>query len=552
MKHDLREILSELEHLARMISRMPDLQVHAGRPGSGYSFNHRTRTVSLDQATLFSQGSDFNRGLVLHETAHAVMTRIHRHATSDHCRLDEIRIALNCVEDARIENWLWTRFPGSRAWMEDYNGKLLRNTVPEMRKMLEQPATLPPLQELAASLMAKWWHGDAIKIPERCRPLLEELWPWFDRVVNTHPPVSPDGDTDQRYDRSGTKMLYFADDIAEPPSTWEKAVRLSQFEAWALIEEGMLPVFKRLAPLGVGGPAPRAFQMLMHWLESWSLAETDPHSSGSPRISARLLRGVRGKSDRAPAMPWKPCLGSYNRLALEQADAIDTLVQVIQDTFPPERGGRWTGQLRSGIRLRLKDVFQAEGNPRRSVDIWEKPAPPVLPKPHLFVLIDRSGSMEKERRMENAAAGAVLLVETSRRASLPLSLFTFADRCHLILDPSTDPETAAASVGGLVNAASGGTDMALALDVVAKKVEESRAPQRFVVVLGDGEDNPEGVRPILDRLEKKSGTIVVALGVGEATDGMKACFQRAMTGLSASAIPAALAATLRGALHFRR
>lgn len=150
--------------------------------------------------------------------------------------------------------------------------------------------------------------------------------------------------------------------------------------------------------------------------------------------------------------------------------------------------------------------------------------------------------------MRSAAAGAVLLAEASCRADLPFSLFVFADRCIQLLAPGTDIDEAKGSIGGLVNAASGGTNTADALEQVAKHLEESPALHRMVVVLGDGEDNPRSVRPVVQQLER-SGAIVVALGVGPSTGGMKACFKRARTGLSAKAIPAALAASLRASLR---
>ena len=113
--NDIDTILAELEQLARLASRMPDLVVKAGPPGSGYSFNYVRREISMDGARLVSESRNFLRGLLLHEVAHAILTRLHHHATTAYCRQIDIRLALNAVEDARIESWLQVRFPGARA-----------------------------------------------------------------------------------------------------------------------------------------------------------------------------------------------------------------------------------------------------------------------------------------------------------------------------------------------------------------------------------------------------------------------------------------------------
>jgi len=542
---ETEEILDELQKLARLVSRMPDLEVVAGRGGSGFSFNHVRRVISMDEARLHAESRNFLRGLVLHELAHAVLTRVHRHATSAFSR--RIFFALNALEDTRIENWLLERFPGSRPWIEEYNGKFLRNTVPEMQEMLDLRSNLPPLHELIASLMARWWHGQGnISIPDRCVPLLEQVWPSFQQHAQTHPESLPSDEVQERYDRSEVRQLYVLDDRDSPPDEFEKSVRLAQADAWKNIEENLLPVFRKLVPPEHRSPMSSKIAMFVQW--SGAL-HTEAHHPGRHvhTISQQVFDEIFGKSCSAKkAPPWVESVSAYDLLVEEQADVIEALIDAIEDAFPPERSRNWIGPRQSGTRLKLKSIPQAEADPRRAGEIWDKKSSLLRPKPHVVVLIDRSGSMTGER-IKAATAGAVLLAEASRRADLPLSLFAFNNTCDALIEPEDSLEEKKGRIGGLVDAASGGTDMAQALKHVAKHLEESYAAHRMLVVLGDGEDDSAQIGPILKSL-KASGVCVLALGVGE-SDGMKNLFNRAQVGLNAAAIPAAFGKALRYALR---
>ena len=68
----IKGFLDELERLAQLVSHMPDLVLREGDAGTGWSFNRRDRVITMDGSKLRSESRNFNRGLVLHEMAHAV------------------------------------------------------------------------------------------------------------------------------------------------------------------------------------------------------------------------------------------------------------------------------------------------------------------------------------------------------------------------------------------------------------------------------------------------------------------------------------------------
>ena len=113
--------LDELEQLARLTAGRFDLRLVVGEPGSGWSLNWWTNTISIDGGRLECETEDFTRGLVLHESAHAAITRLSEIVPQPILKDWRLFSLLNLLEDCRIETWMQIRFPGCAAWVREYN-----------------------------------------------------------------------------------------------------------------------------------------------------------------------------------------------------------------------------------------------------------------------------------------------------------------------------------------------------------------------------------------------------------------------------------------------
>lgn len=543
--------LAELERLAQLVSRMPDLILREGEPGSGWSFNRRDRVIAMDGGKLRSESRNFNRGLVLHELAHAVLTRVAPYLQGDYLSRRDIYSAINAFEDIRIESWLMQRFVGGREWIHEYNGKLLGSTVPEFKKL--EWTQLPPLQAFLAAVMARWWHGlERVEIPESLVPLVNEAWPHVERICKAIPGACHDSASRSRaaheYRRSTSRGLYSLQDSIRPPDEFEMEVRLRQDEFWTVFEEGILPIVQRLAPRDLESTrkSDRALDQALfnRWARSQPAESLDSMSTASATAGSLSSQiGCRRNSGSGDPLPWEPNLGTYVKSAQLQARSIERLSNIIQSLFPPKRSRQWEGPRSSGIRIRMRSVTQAEANPRDILKVWERRSPPTRSIPHITALVDRSGSMDGERMMA-AFAGCVLVSEVCHKAGIPFSLFTFANRCEEVIGWHTALDDAQRGrMGGLPKAASGGTDMAEAFRKVGQHLTDSPHQHRVLVVLGDGDDGDHQVAAAARRLSQ-SGVHLIGLGVGPETSAMGDCIPNSRTCLAPGAIPSALATVL--------
>jgi hypothetical protein len=112
------ELASQLQEalvMAGMVSLRNDLAVELG---DWWTFNWKTNVISLPKAELATRTREEISWIILHEAAHAALTRLHDIVPLNLLSRPEIHTLLNCIEDVRIEAWLVERFPGSKAWKD--------------------------------------------------------------------------------------------------------------------------------------------------------------------------------------------------------------------------------------------------------------------------------------------------------------------------------------------------------------------------------------------------------------------------------------------------
>lgn len=535
------DLLEELRQTACLLAGRGDISVVEGRSKQGWSFNSATGVISMDSTRLRTESADFNRGLLLHEGAHAAITRLRRLIQGDLYTRPEVFAVINAVEDCRIESWLLSRFPGSKPWIEDYNSKLIRSQF--KGGVAEPDAGFPPILALPWVIVSTWWHGvDAVELPPEWRALRDEIWPCVDAIQGLFPrSLAPAHEVRTRYDRLGLAIRFMQDDGPQEPDVSEKEIRLCQAEMWRHFETGITPVLKRLLPDLKKG---RNRTWYRKWLGLWLEDHWGPEQSQAARTNRSL--GRASMSHRPPAgagrempRPWNPDLSHYEVLRARQARAIERLSDEVLRRLQPEAHRRWTGPHSSGSQLCLRSVVRSEGDPSLREWVWRKQTHLTRPDPLIVLLVDRSSSMKGER-MEATAESTVLLSETCTRCGVGLSVFAFSRGCTPIVDWRQSLDTSIQSMlGGLAKAASGGTDLESALREVRPHLAESSFANRYLVVLSDGGVfSADEVRQEI-RLLERDGVHVIGLGLGPGTEELRDLIRDSQAELTPAQLPGA-------------
>jgi uncharacterized protein YegL len=481
----------------------------------------------MDAHRLRAQSWNFNKGLVLHECAHAAITRLHPLLRDSYLREPPIFALINALEDCRIETWLQARFPGSRPLITEYNDILLRVPYSSESRVVRDHHRLP---YFISAVLNRWWFREAgVAANEQIRALVDRVWPHLEAICQAY----PRGETSleaiqQAFSNHPMSSVYDEMPLPAGREAWELETRLCQLRMWDQFTTAFLPILHEFEPPGQPIVCGRR---LMQWLERWldqGHLGPDEFAFGGAGIRAWILggRGIRGPgrrphsttshesvSDRWPSDP-----EAYRACQRAQASVIEPLGDEVLRLLHPRIDRKWIGPRRSGTRLDLRAALSAEADPEHFDQVWERRQPPARNDASITLLLDVSGSMKGEG-IDAAQWATVLLAEVCHRVGIPLAIFTFSEGCRLLLDVD-EPlnEEIQGRIGGLPQAASGGTLLAAALSKVHQQVLDLGTSDPFVVVLSDGipsdDDDPKAR---VDEMER-DGINVLGLGLGPGSE----------------------------------
>ena len=534
-------LVEELEQLARLAAFRPDLRMVVGPADAGWFFNWLTGTIMIDGGHLATRSADFVRGLVLHESAHAAITRLETMVPPALLKDRRVFALLNVVEDCRIETWMQERFPGCPPWVREYNDCLFR--------LLLAGTERPPAAQFLNGILTRWWFGkEAGTTGNEARQALNSVWPAMQRILKAVPPA-PDTlrDVSAAYARSPVSRCYTAVDDYEFPGAFEQAIRMAQYEMWSTLYQDILPAYLRLLP-----PQDKLGKSLAAYFDQLEGAMPCRHllRNLGPAARPASLRGGRSSRPPAPESGLQPIGHDPYLLSCQrQRAAIDLLAETLLRWFQTHGRARFRHRCPWGSRLDLRAVMRFEADPRLYDQLWSRPLLPERIDPHFSVVIDRSGSM-RGKRIEQSFHGVVLLCEVCRRVGLPLNVYSFGSCAERLLHHD-EPLSAhvCARLGSLPESASGGTNLTAALEWVAKDVGSSPFQDRFVFVLSDGNPNDEdSAREQIAGLVQQ-GVSIMGLGVGPDTLTLQELLPVSRVNLSADEVPGALAALLAQSLR---
>jgi Mg-chelatase subunit ChlD len=539
-------MLPELQSLATLASSCPDVVLKVGEPDCNWSFNWVTRTITVNPTDLALRPPDYCRGLILHESAHAALTRF-RDMVPLELYQAGIHPLLNVIEDCRIENWLQERFPGCRPWIRLYNDRILGTISDASRERLAKD----PAGGFLSGLLDHWWNETSLLIlhPDS-QAALAQVMPHFEQAIAAFPsPAAPDATrTRQHYNAHPVSICYRAQDHDSEPSPGECVIRMLQHRAWSIIWQHIVPVFLRLLDHPDSEPTRQAIKQLAAQNAQSTqavAASASPHNYSIEIIQHSSGRdGARGRPGDANLTLRNGDTGDYAKVLARHAALIEacaaTLLRLLTADARPKRS-RFH---RSGHTLDLRVAMQFEADPRQYARLWQRVSLPRRPDPAFVLLVDGSGSMEGQRA-EATFAALVVLREVCLRLGIPLTIIAFANDAQLIqAADAPDSPAVQARLAGLLEP-SGGTEMSSALDLAAHHLNQCANRHRHLWILSDGDTHdPDDARLKL-RAIRRDGVRVHGMGLGPDSNEIARLIPGSPTKLTPNQLPAVFAKLLQ-------
>jgi Mg-chelatase subunit ChlD len=525
------EKLQEALVMAGMVSLRNDLAVEFG---DWWSFNWQTNVITLPKRELASAPEAEICWVILHEAAHASLTRLHHILPEKTLHRNEIQVLLNCIEDIRIENWLVERFPGSRQW---------KSVAQEIAVRADPKSTESAAQENPAVgfLRGLLRFGESGRLPAHLnrvsKAALEECLPSLTAAFACVPPSANvrEASVDALYGSHPVSRCYTAQDQMEEASPFEKWVRILQASMWAHVAEGVLPTFLKLVQQH-GCPQLPATRVIRVCRARGR--------KGTRPMPEELKRALRKQLRQTGA-------GDYWQTVAKYGEQIRSITDLLLRLLPNHRGLKHVRGRRTGDRLDLRVAAQFEVDRRLYDKLWMQRIHRTLPEPVFVFAMDCSQSMSRHGRATAAYESIVVMREACKRAGIPFSVINFNDETEVLLGWEHPDDTKSQTRLLALLQPDGGTDIASSLEAADEMLKERCERNQFVFLMTDGEVKRGQIKEVKScnaRLAK-NGVEVLAFGLGSDAEDISLLYPQAELVRDATALPRAFSSTLVRAIR---
>lgn len=503
--HNRSFLLRELQALASQVTG-EEVSLIEGDAGASWSWNWLDRIITVDPDYLTEKSANVCRAILLHESAHCAITRIHHLYAVERRQL--YQDLLNVLEDLRIEAWLCSQFPGCTGWLHTANELIIQAVAGSKWAASYQIQFLRALLETA--------HTGQIPagVAQVVREALEETREAVSTQTACHPALARGRAVARETLNAQQRMLLIFDEKIRP--VWERLVALDECEG--------RPRVTTLGPknnLQTGGPR--------------------------SKLIARAGRSKAGDNEPDHREPLKKGYMDRQR-ALSRL--IDKLANEFIELFETNSRQKFLLNQRSGEAIHIRTAMQAEADPRLQDKVWSRRLRHKRFDPLVVLALDISASMRGEN-FDAAFDGVVLLSEVCLRSGLPLALWSFNNTTTQILQPhgQCDSPSRRRKIDFLRSQCGGGTNMHDALARIHSSPEITQFANPVVFVISDGEPNDESSTIAQITKFEAEDIPLIGLGIGRETKEMASLFKNSVVDLNVAAVASTLCDAVRNALH---
>ncbi len=401
-----------------------------------------------------------------------------------------LRYYLDCLDSARVMNWMKLRYPGVDDWYEKSQEEipgLIEQTpifiqfaqicmdIQRAKNGLNE-TVIEAFQEIAEA------YFEYIEIYPNRREYLsrEELKqiPLKADEIDTSLDIQSSTALRSSYEFQVKPLLYL---YQQHPSPKEQLIQLAAVEAFYLFEEEILPVLRRLYDQNID----ELTSLLNHQQNASEAKETlkngqdlseflnrareelnqkgitPPKSSLLRELSRDIFDGLIKQKEQARVVQGGD-LQEYedesidpNHQEPQQAPLemnqinffeneyeqsfqfislqIDQLLKYFEDLLLPKQRMKSKSGYPSGNHIDLKQLMKYEADPRIYDRLWTRKNVPSRRNIAVLLLVDLSGSMRGDK-VYHATLGTILLAETLERLKINFSIYGFQDQLISLVD----------------------------------------------------------------------------------------------------------------------
>jgi len=224
----------------------------------------------------------------------------------------------------------------------------------------------------------------------------------------------------------------------------------------------------------------------------------------------------------------------YETMRREVLPLIDKLETELREIFVARQAKVWKSGFTTGKRIDIKKRIQekAKSVPAVESKAWQKRELPKEKDYAISLLVDLSGSMGDDNKIEETFKAVIVLSEVLNRLSINFEILGFNTRIYEYKDfdqPMSKPIRE--NMGGMLKEVdndewSCNTDSGWALEEASERLSHQKADQKFLIVLSDGMPQESPIHPrseyelgkVIQKVLAETDIKLIGLGVGEGTE----------------------------------
>lgn len=227
----------------------------------------------------------------------------------------------------------------------------------------------------------------------------------------------------------------------------------------------------------------------------------------------------------------------YEKMRQEVLPIIDKLETELREIFVARKAKGWKSGFTTGKRIDIKRRIQekAKSVPAMESKAWQKREMPDEKDYAISLLVDLSGSMSRDNKIEETFKAVIVLSEVLNRLSINLEILGFNDRLYEYQSFGEQmSKLIREHMGGMLEEVNDTSDTGKAqwnddgwaLEQASERLTRQKVDQKFLVVLSDGTPEESPMHPrgkyelgkMIKKVLDETDTHLIGLGIGRGTE----------------------------------